>query len=1246
MIINNKIERSCSPELDEPNLAFNLEVVDWVNQKKGNTAREAAMMIVHKVNDRSPPVPMLALSLLDVCVKNCGYPFHLQVATKEFLNKLVRRFPERPPYRLSRVQTRILQIIAEWNQTLCLTNRYKEDLMNIRYVFPSVQYESTSVLNTPDNFRSIEELEKEDRETQSAKLQELVRRGTPADLVEANRLMKILAGYDTGMRNNYRAKIAEDIEKIRRKTLLLQEMLKKNNSNALYQSDIYQDLISSVKDAQPKIQRILEQEKGDSDAISKLLELNDIINFTISQYEKNSRKEILDNTKNIKTTSKESTMQNDISLIDLEDEPTLQKYPDHLKNEESDLNDLLGLSFDNFSINSFHKTDEKIHLDSKPLLLMDENLPNSQNSKSSSIQNLQTHKSLNNSLINTQNVIFHNDMISKSASNYIPQIQTSERKNTLNISVLDSPDLVIHFFMSRKSSVSNSPIIIRVEFSNKSFTDIISSLNFQIAAPKTILLKMEPQNGTIINPSQRNGIIQFITVFGVKNGSDDLKLKWKVSYHLGNTPIERSEFSNLSNNSKKNKQSIQKNIQGVQDTSKILKNNENDNSYCIKPFDSKNIASKPFNYEQKNKKINSFPKNFVDTGNNLSKLKIIDINNKETSIKKKINSKKSNTTYLKSTTHVSNAKRTILIPQAITVSNLSQLLGLKFNKLSRKMIDLGFKNLDYDFLLTFEEASLIAMEYDYNPVISNKESFDLFRVSQKDKQKTNSCLRTPIVTIMGHIDHGKTTLLDFLRKSSVALHEEGGITQHIGAFSVTVSNGEKICFLDTPGHSAFESMRKRGALITDIVVLVVAADDGVMPQTIEAIEHAKKAGVPIIVAINKIDKEGINIQGLKLDLLNNGVELEEFGGDTQAVLISAITGQGIKDLECAILTLAEILDIRSETKGNVEGWIIESSIKKTKGPLATVLVKEGTLKLGSYIVSGTTWCRVKFMTDTLNQLVDFALPGTAVEVAGWKDPPSVGEDVLEALNENQAKKVVKNRLLRLEREKQLNDIEVINKKRIENHLKESKTIESDLTQKESKIISFIVKGDVNGSVEAIKDALLLIGNDEIKTKVIFGDVGNVTESDVIRADAAKGYIISFNLKLNKKIAQFAYRKKVKIISHTEELSQFLSLKIKYNIIGEAKIIKIFTIIDKKTCKTLIAGCTVINGVINKNENIRVLRDQKIIWEGKLKSLRHIKKEMNEIKEGNECGMNFDKWNDFLEGDIVQTYTKEYLKQKL
>ncbi|KAG5438739.1 hypothetical protein PCANB_002459 [Pneumocystis canis] len=1181
MIINNKIERSCSPELDEPNLAFNLEVVDWVNQKKGNTAREAAMMIVHKVNDRSPPVPMLALSLLDVCVKNCGYPFHLQVATKEFLNKLVRRFPERPPYRLSRVQTRILQIIAEWNQTLCLTNRYKEDLMNIRdmhrllqfkgYVFPSVQYESTSVLNTPDNFRSIEELEKEDRETQSAKLQELVRRGTPADLVEANRLMKILAGYDTGMRNNYRAKIAEDIEKIRRKTLLLQEMLKKNNSNALYQSDIYQDLISSVKDAQPKIQRILEQEKGDSDAISKLLELNDIINFTISQYEKNSRKEILDNTKNIKTTSKESTMQNDISLIDLEDEPTLQKYPDHLKNEESDLNDLLGLSFDNFSINSFHKTDEKIHLDSKPLLLMDENLPNSQNSKSSSIQNLQTHKSLNNSLINTQNVIFHNDMISKSASNYIPQIQTSERKNTLNISVLDSPDLVIHFFMSRKSSVSNSPIIIRVEFSNKSFTDIISSLNFQIAAPKTILLKMEPQNGTIINPSQRNGIIQFITVFGVKNGSDDLKLKWKVSYHLGNTPIERS-----------------------------------------------------------------------------------DINNKETSIKKKINSKKSNTTYLKSTTHVSNAKRTILIPQAITVSNLSQLLGLKFNKLSRKMIDLGFKNLDYDFLLTFEEASLIAMEYDYNPVISNKESFDLFR--QKDKQKTNSCLRTPIVTIMGHIDHGKTTLLDFLRKSSVALHEEGGITQHIGAFSVTVSNGEKICFLDTPGHSAFESMRKRGALITDIVVLVVAADDGVMPQTIEAIEHAKKAGVPIIVAINKIDKEGINIQGLKLDLLNNGVELEEFGGDTQAVLISAITGQGIKDLECAILTLAEILDIRSETKGNVEGWIIESSIKKTKGPLATVLVKEGTLKLGSYIVSGTTWCRVKFMTDTLNQLVDFALPGTAVEVAGWKDPPSVGEDVLEALNENQAKKVVKNRLLRLEREKQLNDIEVINKKRIENHLKESKTIESDLTQKESKIISFIVKGDVNGSVEAIKDALLLIGNDEIKTKVIFGDVGNVTESDVIRADAAKGYIISFNLKLNKKIAQFAYRKKVKIISHTviyklldyikEELSQFLSLKIKYNIIGEAKIIKIFTIIDKKTCKTLIAGCTVINGVINKNENIRVLRDQKIIWEGKLKSLRHIKKEMNEIKEGNECGMNFDKWSDFLEGDIVQTYTKEYLKQKL
>ncbi|KTW27289.1 hypothetical protein T552_02272 [Pneumocystis carinii B80] len=534
------IERSCSSTLEEPNLAFNLEVVDFINQKKGNMAREAAMMIVRKVNNRSSLVPMLALSLLDVCMKNCGYPFHLQVATKEFLNKLVRQFPERPPCRLTRLQTKILQAIAEWNQTLCMTSRYKEDLINIRdmyrllqfkgYMFPEIQHDSASVLNTPDNFRSPEELEQEDRETKSAKLQELVRRGTPADLVEANKLMKILAGYDTGMRNNYRAKVAEDIEKIRRKTFLLQEMLKTNNKDMLYKSDICEDFIASIKNAQPKIQKILEQEKNDTEAISKLLELNDMINVTILQYGKSGEENAFNEKSDSNSVLNNSVEKKDISLIDFDDQPNSHTNPVPVKDERSELDDLLGLSFDDNSSEFFNETNEKTPVNFKSLSLIDDSFDSTLNSKL-----FEPNISFN----NTQNEASHNHTASQFMFNKIPGIVTNKQKN-INISVLDTPDLVIHFLISRKNASSNSPILIEIGFSNKSFTDMISSLNFQISVPKTILLKTEQQNGSIINPTQRNGITQLVTIFGIKDELDHLKLKWKVSYYLGNSPMEKS----------------------------------------------------------------------------------------------------------------------------------------------------------------------------------------------------------------------------------------------------------------------------------------------------------------------------------------------------------------------------------------------------------------------------------------------------------------------------------------------------------------------------------------------------------------------------------------------------------------------------------------------------------------------------------------------------------------------------------
>ncbi|KTW27288.1 translation initiation factor IF-2 [Pneumocystis carinii B80] len=713
----------------------------------------------------------------------------------------------------------------------------------------------------------------------------------------------------------------------------------------------------------------------------------------------------------------------------------------------------------------------------------------------------------------------------------------------------------------------------------------------------------------------------------------------------------RSEFlktSNFNKNVKINQKFKEKSEKNRGDTFRKLNISENTsfsksklpNSKLKSPYTRKDSTSKSSEI------VNKDTKSLFNSGHS-------GLNKKERFKKDFFNFKKSDIAKLEKKTKKLSSKSSIHIPNAISISNLSQLLKLKLEELSRKMKELGFKNTNHDFLLTFEEASLIAMEYNYNPITNTKNIIEL--PSQKNKKNLKLSLRIPVVTIMGHVDHGKTTLLDFFRKSSIAKKEHGGITQHIGAFSVTMSNGEKICFLDTPGHSAFESMRKRGSLFTDIIILLVAADDGVMEQTIEVIEHAKRANVPIIVAVNKIDKEVQNIQDLKLDLLKNGVELEEYGGDTQLVLISAITGQGIKDLECAISSLVEISDIKSKVEGNVEGVIIESSVKRTKGPLATVLLKEGTLKLGSHIVSGTTWCRVRSMTDDLGTSLKSALPGTAVEVMGWKDIPLIGENILEVENEEQAKKIVKNRLLHVEEEKQLSNIENINKSRIQNYKNELKPIKTDSSQKEFREVPFIIKGDVSGSVEAIKNAILSIGNDKITTKVVYSDVGDVTESDVILASAIQGYIISFNLKLDKKIAQIAYREKIKIISHSiiytlldyikEELSLLMPLIEKHHVVGEAKILKIFNITNKKSSKA-VAGCIVINGVINKNEKIRIVRDQKIIWKGKLETLRHIKKEIIETKKGEECGMSFDGYENFLEGDLVQGYTEEFIRKKL
>jgi translation initiation factor IF-2 len=467
----------------------------------------------------------------------------------------------------------------------------------------------------------------------------------------------------------------------------------------------------------------------------------------------------------------------------------------------------------------------------------------------------------------------------------------------------------------------------------------------------------------------------------------------------------------------------------------------------------------------------------------------------------------------------------IFLPQFISVENLASVLNVRVERFTQHLQELGFDQTSYSHVLNAEEAGLIAGEYGYEPVIDRGEELDLKpRPAPEDKSLLPP--RPPVVTIMGHVDHGKTTLLDWLRKSSIAASEHGGITQHIGAFSVTMPSGKIITFLDTPGHAAFLSMRERGANVTDIVILVVAADDSVKPQTIEAIKHAKAANVPMIVAINKVDKENADPERVKNDLARWGVDVEDIGGDTQTVCVSGKTGQGMEELEEATLTLSEILDHRAETDGQIEGWVLEATTKK-KGRVATVLVTRGTLKPGDIVVAGRTWAKVRTMTNEFGDEVPSAGPGTPVEIDGWRDHPEAGELAISAETEDRAKEAVEYRIEKAERIKQAVDMEAINEARRAAREKEeaeeeirrqaeengqdpdkavaeaAKLMKEEVAAK-SKEVLLIVKADVSGSVEAVVDSVSSLGNDEVKARVLRGSFGAVSEFDIDHAAAAGG----------------------------------------------------------------------------------------------------------------------------------------------
>lgn len=627
-------------------------------------------------------------------------------------------------------------------------------------------------------------------------------------------------------------------------------------------------------------------------------------------------------------------------------------------------------------------------------------------------------------------------------------------------------------------------------------------------------------------------------------------------------------------------------------------------------------------------------------------------------------------------------QRDVYIPEVVNVANLARVLGIRLEQLISTMKNLEMENTKHDHMLSADESSLIAMELDMNPIVDSQAALDLYPRAQPEDMSIFPS-KPPIVTIMGHVDHGKTTLLDTLRKSSVAAGEAGGITQHIGAFSVDLPSKKRITFLDTPGHAAFSAMRSRGANVTDIVVLVVAADDGVMPQTIEAIKHAQSANVPIIVAINKCDKHGADANRVKQELLQHEIQLEEFGGDVASVEVSGLTGKGLDELEENIITLAEVLDLRAERNNTAEGVVLESNIEKGRGNVATILVRSGTLKTGGHIVAGNTMCKVRSMTDDKGKTVKEALPGQPVKVIGWKELPSAGDEMLQATTESVAKTVVANRIAKEQRKQQLQDLEVINEKRrrqreqVEAERNAERQYKKDMwmfhqglitqypetlnkrlsaingltnaqDEEEDKVKEYraIVKGDVSGTVEAVVDCLNGLQTPEVRVKVVSSGVGNISESDVQLAAASEGHIIGFNVKADKRIQQEASMNNVSIKSYNiiykllddvkSSLCDMLPPIITTQVNGEATIQQVFQITVKGRETKPVAGCRITNGTVSRNGRVRVVRNRETVWEGDLETLKQVKKDIPEAKKGLECGMSFEGFLDFKEGDVIQS----------
>jgi len=582
--------------------------------------------------------------------------------------------------------------------------------------------------------------------------------------------------------------------------------------------------------------------------------------------------------------------------------------------------------------------------------------------------------------------------------------------------------------------------------------------------------------------------------------------------------------------------------------------------------------------------------------------------------------------------------REVTIPDTITVQELANRMSERSADVIKELMKLGIM-ATLNQILDTETAEIVVETMGHTFLRISEADVENILIDYQDAENT-LITRAPIVTIMGHVDHGKTSLLDALRKTNVVSGEAGGITQHIGAYKVRLDDGRGVTFIDTPGHAAFSEMRSRGAKVTDMVILVVAADDGVKPQTIEAIKHAKAAEVPMIIAINKIDKQGADASRVRNELLQHEIVVESLGGDVLDVEISAKENMGLDKLIEALLLQAEIMDLKSNPDRYAQGIVIEAELSKGRGPVATVLIQHGTLRVGDIVAAGASWGRVRALQNDLGQRIEVAGPADPVVVLGLGSVPLAGDPCYVMENDSKAREFAEYREAKLKAKTNIATV---------------KTLDSLMTQikdAQKQSLPIVIKGDVQGSVEAISVALAKLGNEEVQAQIVHSGAGGITESDINLAEASGGVVFGFNVRANKQARDLADNRKVEIRYYSiiydlindvkDALSGMLKPELREKFLGNAEILQVFDI--TKTGK--VAGCRIREGMAKRSAKVRLLRDDIVIHEGTLSTLKRFKDEVKEVKEGYECGMAFENYTDMRANDVIEIFEIQEITRSL